>query len=70
MCSVDVKRHLDEALASMRLNRIHSAVGVGDSNGENDQLGVSTQPVLDSMVFYDQFWLNNWIDPNMYKRIY
>ena len=68
--SVDVKRHLDQTQESMQRNDIFNIDDVGDSDDEDNQLEVSTQSALDSMTFYSQFWLNNWIDSNMYKRIY
>jgi len=68
--SVEVKRRLDQAQESLRLNDIFNTNSLGNSDGEDNQSEVSTQPVLDSMAYYSEFWLNNWIDANMYKRIY
>jgi len=68
--SVEVKRRLDQAQESLRLNDIFNTNGLGNSDGEDNQSEASTQPVLDSMAYYSEFWLNNWIDANMYKRIY
>jgi hypothetical protein len=58
--TVKVKRDLDRVLSSRKLVQVQ---GDGLRSFEDNK-------AADVMWRYQEFWLNTWIDPDMYKRIF
>jgi hypothetical protein len=56
--TVEVKRDLDCTLSKRKL--VERDVSCSSEKNE----------VVDAMSHYREFWLNTWIDPDIYKRIY